>query len=59
MNIDLRDRIQGSFARQGLMATLGARLEAVTPGEVQATIVNVPASARRPASTPTQDEASR
>lgn len=42
MNTDLRDRIQGSFDRQGLMATLGARLEAVTPGEVQIALPYAP-----------------
>lgn len=35
MNTDLRERIQRSFDRQGLMTTLGARLVAVTEGEVQ------------------------
>jgi uncharacterized protein (TIGR00369 family) len=35
MNTDLRERIKRSFDRQGLMTTLGARLVAVTEGEVQ------------------------
>ena len=34
MNQDLQDRIQRSFDAQGLMATLGARLQHVQAGEV-------------------------
>lgn len=35
MSQDLQDRIQRSFDAQGLMATLGARLQHVQVGEVQ------------------------
>ena len=35
MSQDLQDRIQRSFDAQGLMATLGARLQHVQAGEVQ------------------------
>jgi uncharacterized protein (TIGR00369 family) len=35
MSEELRQRIQRSFDAQGLMTTLGARLERVAPGEVQ------------------------
>jgi len=35
MHTPLHERIQRSFDRQGLMATLGARLQAVAEGEVR------------------------
>ena len=35
MSDELRKRVQRSFDAQGLMMTLGARLERVAPGEVQ------------------------
>ena len=35
MSDELRQRVQRSFDAQGLMTTLGARLERVAPGEVQ------------------------
>jgi uncharacterized protein (TIGR00369 family) len=35
MSDELRKRVQRSFDAQGLMTTLGARLERVAPGEVQ------------------------
>ncbi|MBS0246200.1 MAG: PaaI family thioesterase [Proteobacteria bacterium] len=37
------DRIRQSFAKQGLMATLGARLESVEPGAVEIVMVPSPA----------------
>lgn len=37
------DRIRQSFAKQGLMATLGARLESVEPGFVEIVMVPSPA----------------
>ncbi|MEO0760877.1 MAG: PaaI family thioesterase, partial [Pseudomonadota bacterium] len=40
---DFRARVEGSFARQGLMATLGARLERVEPGAVDIALVPGPA----------------
>ncbi len=38
-----KDRIQASFARQGLMATLGASLAKVEPGAVEITLKPSPA----------------
>lgn len=35
-------RVRGSFARQGLMATLGAAVTRVAPGEVELTLVPKP-----------------
>ncbi len=39
----VRERIQASFAKQGLMATLGASLVNVAPGRVEISIRPVPA----------------
>jgi uncharacterized protein (TIGR00369 family) len=39
----VRERIQASFAKQGLMATLGASLVNVAPGRVEISIRSVPA----------------
>jgi uncharacterized protein (TIGR00369 family) len=39
VNDDLLERIRGSFARQGLMATLGATLGSIAPGEVEISIL--------------------
>jgi uncharacterized protein (TIGR00369 family) len=39
----VRERIQASFAKQGLMATLGASLVNVAPGRVEISICPVPA----------------
>jgi uncharacterized protein (TIGR00369 family) len=39
---DLQDQISASFAAQGLMATLGARLVRVTQGEVQIVLLPRP-----------------
>ncbi len=43
MSVAVRDRIQASFAKQGLMATLGASLVNVAPGLVEIAIRPVPA----------------
>ncbi|MGB3446474.1 MAG: PaaI family thioesterase [Xanthobacteraceae bacterium] len=37
------DRVRSSFARQGLMATLGATLEKVEPGRVEVALTPAPA----------------
>ncbi len=42
-NPDFRDRIRSSFARQGLMRTLGATLDPVSPGHVEIAIRPDPA----------------
>ena len=39
---DLQERISASFAAQGLMSTLGAKLILVTPGEVQIALLPRP-----------------
>ncbi len=41
--VDAAERIGASFAKQGLMATLGARLGAVTPGRVEIVLTPGPA----------------
>lgn len=38
-----RDRVRASFARQGLMATLGASLSKVEPGAVEIVLTPSPA----------------
>lgn len=40
---DAKERIRSSFAKQGLMATLGARLGAVAPGQIEITLTPSPA----------------
>jgi uncharacterized protein (TIGR00369 family) len=39
---DFRARVEASFARQGLMTTLGASLTAISPGSVEITLVPSP-----------------
>jgi len=39
---EIRNRIAESFAAQGLMATLGATLEHIEPGEVRIALVPHP-----------------
>lgn len=41
--IDSEERIRSSFARQGLMATLGASLGAVAPGRIEIVLIPGPA----------------
>ena len=42
-NVDSEERIRSSFAKQGLMATLGANLGSVEPGKVEVVLIPCPA----------------
>ncbi|WP_377845880.1 PaaI family thioesterase [Bosea sp. UC22_33] len=42
-SVDVEERIRSSFAKQGLMATLGASLGAVAPGKVEIILIPGPA----------------
>jgi uncharacterized protein (TIGR00369 family) len=42
-NVDSEERIRSSFAKQGLMATLGARLGEVAPGRIEIELTPGPA----------------
>lgn len=44
---DFRDRIHASFARQGLMTTLGATIATVEPGAVEIVLAPSPAVAQQ------------
>jgi len=46
-NPDFEAVVRGSFARQAFMATLGARLERVAPGEIEVSVPFDPAHAQQ------------
>jgi uncharacterized protein (TIGR00369 family) len=47
MNIEVSEKINASFARQGMMKTLGARIDAIHPGEVSLSMAITPLMAQQ------------